>query len=258
MNKYAVITGASSGIGLEFARLLAADNYDVLLAARDKKGLEQVAADLEKEHGIKAEVFAIDLGVEGAADKLWDKTDKRHVEVLINNAGFGDLVPLVDANWEKLNAMIDLNITTLTRLSQLAATDMKKQDSGKILNVASAAAFFPGPGMATYFATKSYVLSFSEALAQELDNTNVTVTALCPGATRTGFQKAADMEDAAMVQGKLPTAQEVAEYGYDAMNKGKVVAIHGFNNKVVAGFLPRILPRSFVRKTIDRVQNKRV
>lgn len=255
MNKYAIVTGASSGIGREFARLLAADSYDLLIAARDKDDLESVARGLREINKIKVDVVSIDLSDVGAADKLWAQAEDRQVDVLINNAGFGDLSPLEKASWERLEAMINLNITALTRLTQLAIVSMKQNGSGRILNVASIASFFPGPGMATYYATKSYVLNFTEAVAQELGGSGVTVTALCPGPTKSGFQKAAAMEDTSIMQGKLPSSVEVATYGYDAMNSGKVVAVHGFRNALTASILPRILSRSAVRKLVDRIQN---
>jgi short-subunit dehydrogenase len=257
MRKYAVITGASSGIGLEFTRLLAADKFDLLIAARDEEQLEKIAIELRKKYSVNVVSVAIDLSELGAADKLWHATKDKQVDVLINNAGFGDLHPLLTADWEKLESMIALNITALTRLSQLAATKMKNTNAGQILNVASIASFFPGPGMATYYATKAYVLSFSEAIAQELAGTGVTVTALCPGPTRSGFQAAAAMENSPLMQGKLPDAKEVASYGFHAMKKNKVVAVHGLKNKITALILPRILPRKSISKAVARVQNPR-
>ncbi len=256
MSKYAVITGASSGIGLEFARLIAEDGYDLLLVARDEKVLQKVSAELQQRHKnkIKVTVAALDLSTLDAADKLWRLTKNRHVDVLINNAGFGDLEQLVSADWEKLSSMIELNVVALTRLSQLAAQRMKSGGGGKILNLASIAAFFPGPGMATYYATKSYVLSFSEALAQELSGSGVYVTALCPGPTRTGFSTAAGAQNSGIFKGRLPSAKDVAEFGYKALQQHRIVAIHGIGNKLKSILLPRILPRSVVRKIISRMQ----
>lgn len=256
MNKLAIITGASSGIGREFANELAKDNYDLLLVSRDKKELENVAAEIHTEYGAKSESVALDLTEDNAVETLWKQVGNRNVHVLINNAGVGDMSPVVSADFSKLENMITLNITAMTQLSQLAAQKMKTEGTGKILNVASIAAFIPGPGMATYYATKSYVLSFSEALSQELDGSGVTVTALCPGPTKTHFAESAGADTSRLFSGKLPTAADVAAYGYQAMKDGKVVAVHGFRNKMSALVIPRLLPRFIVRKAVDKFQNK--
>ena len=249
------MTGASSGIGLAFARLLAQDGYDLLLAARDKKQLENVAAELHSEYGAKSDIVALDLSLDKSADTVWDLAKQRKVSVLINNAGFGDLKPLLGANWEKLENMISLNISALTRLSQLAAQTMKQEGNGKILNVASTAAFLPGPGMATYYATKAYVLSFSEAIAEELRGSGVTVTALCPGPTKTHFADTAGANGSMLFKGNLPTADEVAEYGYQSLKEGKIVAVHGMRNKIIALVVPRLLPRWAVRRIVNKTMN---
>lgn len=253
MKKLAIVTGGSSGIGLAFAKILARDGYDLLLAARDEASLKQASDELGKKHDITADFVALDLSEDNAAYTLWQKAQGRPLDVLINNAGFGDYADVASADWSRLEAMIDLNIKTLTRLSQLAAISMKEQGNGHILNVASIAAFFPGAKMATYYATKAYVLSFSEALSVELKGTGVTVTALCPGPTATHFQEAAHAESVSVFQGKLPTADEVASYGYKAMLKGKVVAIPGLGNKLQASI---VLPRSLKRNLVDRIQNR--
>ncbi len=255
-SKYAVVTGASSGIGLEFARLLAEDGYSLLLVSRTRKELENVAADLHSEYGAKSDILPLDLSSIESVETLWEKVRDKQIDVLINNAGFGDLHSVVDADWEKLYAMIELNISTLTRLSQLAAIHMKNNGSGKILNVASIAAFFPGPGMATYYATKAYVLSFSEALSEELKNTGVTVTALCPGPTKTHFSETAGADKSGLFSGNIPTANDVAVYGYNSMKAGKVVAVHGLKNKATALLFPRIAPRSIMRAAVNKMQNK--
>lgn len=252
MNKLAIVTGASSGIGLAFARLLAADDYDLLLVARDNKALIKYTNELQKTYQINAEKVVMDLSKPNAANELWKKLNGRNPDVLINNAGFGDYAPVVEADSKKLTDMINLNITTLTTLSQQAAIRMKKQRSGNILNVASIAAFFPGPNMAVYYATKAYVLSFSEALSVELKTTGVKVTALCPGPTATHFQKTAHAENISIFQGKLPSAEEVAAYGYKAMKKGRVVAVPGLTNKLQSH---AVLPRSWKRNLVNRIQN---
>lgn len=256
MNKLAIITGASSGIGRAFANELAKDNYTLLLVARDKKELENVAAELHAEYGAKSDYLALDLTAKHAVEDLWKHVGSKNVHVLINNAGFGDLAPVVKADFSKLQNMITLNITALTQLSQLAAQKMKTEGTGKILNVASIAAFIPGPGMATYYATKAYVLSFSEALSQELSGSGVTVTTLCPGPTKTHFAESAGADKSRLFSGNLPTAAEVAAYGYEAMKNGKVVAVPGFRNKLSALVMPRLFPRFIIRKGVDKVQNK--
>jgi len=253
MAKYAVVTGASSGIGREFAELLAKDGYDLLIAARSETELKAVSRQLKSDYNVKIDIAALDLSEAGAADKLWKKVTSKKVDVLINNAGFGDLHSVRNAEWGKLESMISLNITTLTRLSQLAALSMEK-GGGKILNVASIAAFIPGPNMATYYATKAYVLSFSEALSEELSGTGISVTALCPGPTETGFSKAADADSSGLFSGSLPTAKDVAVYGYSSMKNGKVVAVHKLKNKLSALVMPRLLPRFVIRKVVKKIQ----
>jgi short-subunit dehydrogenase len=156
---------------------------------------------------------------------------------LINNAGFGDFGMFLETDWNKEAQMIQLNITALTQLTKLYLKEMVKRGSGKIMNVASTAAFQSGPTMAVYYATKAYVLSFSEAIDNEVRDKGVTVTALCPGATESGFQAAAAMEESNLVKGrKLPTSKEVAEYGYESMMKGRTVAIDGFMKKIILPF----------------------
>lgn len=256
--KFAVVTGASSGIGLEFAKILASDNYNLLLVSRDKDQLSSISKDLEQTYNVDVNFMSLDLSNIDSSEKLWQKVENKHIDIFINNAGFGDFAEVVDADWLKLESMISLNITTLTRLSQLAAQHMKKAGKGKILNVASIAAFFPGAGMATYYATKAYVLSFSEALSEELNGSGVTVTALCPGPTKSGFAKSASMQKSTLMGGKLPSSKQVAEYGYRALKDGKVVAVHGFSNKVGGHVLTRILPRFMIRKYVKKTNYKRI
>ncbi len=256
MNKLAVVTGASSGIGLEFAKLLATDKYDLIIASRDAKVLDAVADELRTKHDIKVEVVIVDLSIELSADMLWDKVGKRKVDVLINNAGFGDLANVIDADFSMLSSMIGLNITSLTRLSQLAAKAMVLQGSGNILNLASILSFTPSPHDAVYGATKTYVLNFSEALSEELRGTGVHVTILCPGPTNTGFAKAAKMENSSVMRGNLPTAYDVAMCGYRAMQKNKVVVVHGRHTWLYAYVMPKLFPRSIVRKIIGKIQAK--
>lgn len=243
----ALITGASSGIGLEFAKLFAKDKINVILVARDQKGLDTVAADLRKDFGVNAETMAIDLSLPGAAEQVHKKVAAlgRTVDYLINNAGFGDYGNFLETDAKKEQSMIELNISALTELCKLFIPGMAVRKSGKILNVASTAAFLPGPFMAVYYATKAYVLSFSQAINGELRNTGVTVTALCPGPTKTNFEKAANAGSSNLFKGNLPSAQTVAMYGYKSMMKGKSVAVQGFRNKTLV-FMMRFLPRNFL------------
>lgn len=255
--KTVLITGASSGIGYEFAKIFAQKHYHCIIVARNKEKLEQVHNELKNTyHNVPVTVIVQDLSEPQSAQKVLDKVKEHElvVDVLINNAGFGDTKIFHEANLEKLQQMIHLNITTLTDLTRLVLPHMVHRNKGYILNVASTAAFQPGPYMATYFATKAYVLSLTEAIADELRDTNIGITALCPGATRTGFQDAANLDTKA-VQGSLPSAAEVAEYGYNALMNKKVVAIHGWKNWLTAfsvRFAPRKLVTALVRKLFTK------
>jgi short-subunit dehydrogenase len=258
MNKVALITGASNGIGLELAKLFAADKIDVLLVARSESKMQALAESLRAAHGTKVWVLAIDLSEPASAKEVKAYCDQQQlqIEYLVNNAGFGDFGLFAECDWNKQLEMINLNITTLTWLTRLFLPAMIQRHSGRILNVASTAAFQPGPLMSVYFATKAFVLSFSEAISNELEGTGVTVTVLCPGATESGFQKAAALEESKMVKDrKLPGSAEVAAFGYDAMKKGKVVVIHGFMNALMATSI-RFSPRPLVRKIVRRIQEK--
>jgi len=253
----ALITGASNGIGLELARVHAVKGDDLVLVARSEKKLAELKAELEQKHKIAVTVIAKDLALADAAQHVYDETKRwgLRIDYLINNAGFGDLGMFTDTDWNKELQMINLNITTLTQFTKLYLKDMVARGSGRVMNVASTAAFQSGPTMAVYYATKAYVLSFSEAIDNEVRDNGVTVTTLCPGATESGFQAAAAMENSALVKGKkLPSSKEVAEYGYAAMMKGKTVAIHGFNNWMLANAV-RFMPRSVVVKVTRKVQD---
>ena len=249
--KTALITGASSGIGYELAKLFAKDKHNLVLVARREKELKQLADALEKQHGIKAKIIAKDLGTANAAQEVYDILDKENMDIdfLVNNAGFGDFCMFHQTDWNKMEQMINLNILTLTHLTRLLVNQMISRKSGKILNLGSTASFQPGPTMAAYCATKAYVLSFSEAIANELKGTGVTVTTLCPGATESGFQKGAALEESKFVKGKkLATSESVAKYGYNALMKGKTVAIHGMMNRILAHSV-RFTPRKMVTAT---------
>jgi len=259
MGKRALITGATSGIGHELAYIHAEQGGDLVLVARSKNKLDQIKKALESKYRITVLVIEKDLSIKDSAKEVFDEVLNNNITVdyLINNAGFGDYGLFNERDWEKQERMISLNITALTQFTKLYISGMIKRGSGKIMNVASTAAFQPGPTMAVYYATKAYVLSFSEAINNEVNGSGVTVTALCPGATTSGFQEAASLQESRLVKGrKLPTSKEVAVYGYDAMLKGNVVAIHGVVNSIVAhavGFLPR----SLVVKLTRFIQDKR-
>ncbi len=254
--KTALITGASSGIGIEFARVFAKNGYNLVVAARSEGKLNALARELETAHRVTVSVLPVDLSKPEAPEQVFAFTEKQGltVDVLVNNAGFADFGEFYQADWAKNAEMIDLNVRTLTHLTHLFLPGMVARKSGRVLNVASTAAFQPGPLMSVYYATKAYVLSFSEAIANELKGSGVTVTALCPGATESGFQAKAAMEDSKLVKGKkLPTSQEVAEFGYEALLAGKTVAVHGTFN-YLQSLAPRFLPRNFVTQLVRNTQ----
>ena len=253
----ALITGASSGIGMELAKIHASKGGNLVLVARNKLKLAELKSELVEKYKISVYIIVMDLSVEGSAKKVYEQTtlEKIQIDCLINNAGFGDFGFFSQTDTDKEVGMINLNIIALTLLTKLYLKDMLDRKGGKIMNVASIAAFQPGPKMAVYSATKAYVLSFSQAICNEVRDQGVTVTALCPGATQSGFQKAASMQDSKIFNnGNLPSSQEVAAYGYDAMIKGKSVAISGFLNNFMAdaaGFIPRNWVLKLVRKIQD-------
>ena len=252
----ALITGASSGIGLEFAKVFAANKTNLVLVARSEDKLNQLATQLRLDFGITVKVIVADLSQMEQVFQVYNtcKTANIQINYLVNNAGFGSYGFFVESDWKKTEEMIDLNIKSLTLLSRLFGADMVANKAGKILNVASTAAFQPGPTMAVYFATKSYVLFLSEAMSNELKGTGVTVTCLCPGATESGFMVAAAMDDSALFKNrKLPTSAAVALFGYKAMMKGKMTVIHGIMNYLIANSI-RLAPRSWVLPMVRKIQ----
>ena len=257
---YTLITGASSGIGYELACVFARNNHNLILVARSTDKLNALRIEIEKHYKVVAEVIPVDLSKTDSAETLFNEVKKRNlkIDILVNNAGFGDHDYFINSDINKIEEMILLNILTLTKLTKLFLPQMILSQSGKILNVASTAAFQPGPLMSVYYATKAYVLSFSEGLYEELKGTGVSTTALCPGPTESGFQKVAQMSDVPILNAmRIPTSKEVAEYGYDALMKNQAVAIHGVLNNVLArstGFVPR----SVIRKMMMKLQAKRI
>lgn len=252
----ALITGASSGIGLELARIFAKNGRDVILVARSEGKLHALQSELSG-YGVQATVFSHDLTDTKAPQVLFDQIQQSGltVDVLVNNAGYGDYGEFAQGDWEKLQGMILLNVLATTHLTRLFLPAMIQRGQGQILNVSSTAAFQPGPMMAVYFATKAYVLSFSEAIAAETEDQGINVTALCPGPTQSDFIDTANMKQAALANesstDKLPTAASVAQFGYDALQSGEVVAVYGIANKLMA-FSTRLAPRSIIRKGVKQ------
>lgn len=255
--KTALITGASGGIGLALARLFARDGYNLVLTARSEDALRRLASELEKAHGIQAHVISADLTDPQAPAALYERTRQSgiHVDVLVNNAGFATYGPFADADPKSELDMLEVNVSALTHLTRLFLPAMIERRSGKVLNVASTAAFQPGPLMAVYCASKAYVLSFSEAIANELKGTGVTVTALCPGATRTGFIARAEMEKSNLFRKGVMDVETVARAGYDALMKGRSFTIPGLANRFLAWSV-RFMPRSVVPSVARRVMEQ--
>lgn len=251
--KLALVTGASGGLGVEFAKLLAADGYDLVIVARSGDKLAAIANQLRTEHGVAVDAIAQDLGVAGAADALFARVPR--CDVLINNAGFASNGAFERIPGERVREEITLDVLTLTELTHRYLPGMKERREGRILNVASTAGFLPGPFMAVYYACKAYVISFSEALWEELQGTGVHVTCLCPGATQTGFAARAGTADTRLFRMGAANAAAVAREGYRAMMSGKRLHIAGPpTNWVVpfaASFVPRRLLLWFSKKAVE-------
>jgi len=245
----ALITGASAGLGREFARLAARDGHDVVLVARRKDRLQALAQEIEGAHGVRAIVLDADLSDRAAPQAIAAKLEGAAITVdfLINNAGFGSHGLYVRADFARQSEMVDVNIRALMELTHRLVPQMLARKSGRILNVASMAGFAPGPYMATYYASKAFVLSFSEALAAELRGTGVTVTVSCPGPVATEFGAVANSDRTNLFRSGAADAFAVARHGYRAMMAGKVIAIPGFMNKMTT-LLIRLGPRAAVRR----------
>jgi short-subunit dehydrogenase len=258
MSNTALITGASSGIGKEFARYHAALGGDLILTARRKTELDALKTELEAAHGITAHVFALDLGAAGGAEALIKAVEDAglRVDILINNAGFGGHGIHIEREMRAEQAMIDLNISALVTLTHAFGGQMAAQGGGKILNVGSTAGFIPGPQQAVYFATKAFVNSFSQAIDQELHSRGVTCTVLAPGYVETEFAQAANLQGTQMVKSGGATAQSVAKHGYDAMLAGKLVTVNDPKLGFMLNWLTPLLPRRMVLKMIEKTQSK--
>jgi short-subunit dehydrogenase len=243
---------------MELARVFARNGYDLILVSRRADALEAVAGRFEGEYGIRAETLAADLSAADAPQRVFDHcaNGKMTVDVLVNNAGIGVGGEFGESDLNRQMNIIHVNISALTQLTGLFLPQMMLRRSGRILNVASTAAFQPGPLMAVYYASKAYVLSFSQALAEELRDTGVTVTALCPGPTKTEFAATAEIENTRLFNSVVADAASVAEFGYNATMEGKRVAIPGMMNKIVAQS-NRISPRILTTKLVRMLQERR-
>ncbi|HZQ67292.1 MAG TPA: SDR family oxidoreductase [Terriglobales bacterium] len=256
----ALITGASGGIGNELAKLFAKDHHNLILVARSADKLTHFAVELQSQFGISVRSVALDLTDPAAPQSLFQQlaSERITVDILVNNAGYGTFGEFHKTSVQDALGQIQLNITALTHLTRLFLTPMAERHSGKILNVASTAGFQPGPLMAVYYATKAYVISFSEALANELEGSGVTVTCFCPGATDTGFQGRAGTENTVLFKKLRPmSAQAVALDGYRGLMAGRTLVVSGFRNWLVAEsvrFAPRKMVTAISRKLLDRVE----
>jgi uncharacterized protein len=238
-----LVTGASSGIGLELARVFAREGFDLVLTARRLEALNRLRSELDA-RTVRIRTFAADLAVADGAESLMRDIVGAgvRIDVLVNNAGVGLYGAFVETSLEEEQRMIQLNVTSLVTLTKLLLPDMIERRGGAVLNVASTAAFVPGPRMAVYYATKAFVLSFSEALADELRDTGVTITVLCPGPTASGFQETARMHRTRLTQGAMMDSRTVAEAGYRGLIAGTRLVIPGIQNRAVP-LLARVLPR---------------
>jgi short-subunit dehydrogenase len=247
-----LITGASSGIGLELAKCFAADGCKLILVARNKEALENLAEELRGRNKIEVIVLPADLSFPETPKRIFQElsAQKIFVDVLVNNAGFGLHDIFVNLPLQRQLEIIQVNVTALTELAGLFLPGMIERKRGGILNVASVAGFLSGPGMAVYYASKAFVLSFTEALAEELGETAVTILAFCPGATETNFSQVARGGKSRKSTTTKMSAGQAARYGHRAFRKGQVVSIPGFQNRFLI-FLTRILPRWAIRKAVQ-------
>lgn len=250
-NETVLITGASSGIGLELAKCFAADGCRLILAARNQAALEELSGSLREKYRVETVVLPIDLSLPNAAQQVFDvlAAQKISLDVLVNNAGFGLHGQFAEMTLARQLEVIQVNVMALTELTGLFLPAMIKMKGGGILNVGSVAAFVPGPNMAIYYATKAFVQSYSEALAEELDGTGVVVSVLCPGPTESNFGAVARGGKVRISQSKKMSAEAVARYGHFAFRNRKTVTIPGFRNQSLV-FLTRFLPRRTIRKAV--------
>jgi short-subunit dehydrogenase len=255
--KTALITGASSGIGLELARLFARDGYRLVLVARNRGALRALGDELQAQYQIDVRISPKDLAHPASPVELYQELQEAGVvlDVLVNNAGFGGRGPFLKTDWNNEAEMMQVNIVALAHLTKLFLPQIRARE-GKVMNVASVAAFLPGPYMSVYYASKAFVLSFSEALAEELRGTGTTVTCLCPGPVETGFQKRAGSEASGLARSPLLVdVVEVARAGYEGMKQGNRLVIPGWKNRVAVESL-RVSPRSMVTRMVSRMNGE--
>lgn len=259
--KTALITGASSGIGYELAKCFARDGYNLVLVARSGDELRKIAAQLTSEYGISVKVIPKDLSLLMSPQEIFEQIQAEGIAIdfLVNNAGFGTYGTFSNTNLKDELEMMQVNMVSPTHLTKLFLPGMIARGQGRIMNVASMAAFQPGPLLAVYCASKGYVLSFSEALAEELRNTGVTVTALCPGPVKTGFAKRAKTERTRiMLRGILNRvweAEDVAAIGYHGLMQGKTIVIPG-KRYIISAFIVRCVPRKLARKSARKLMEE--
>jgi hypothetical protein len=258
MRKTALVTGASSGIGYDLAGLFAQGGFDLVLTARNRAALDALAQKCQSEHGAQAEVLAADLADPACPQRIFDELSARSISVaiLVNNAGLGTHGLFAEADWPSQLQMLQVNLVAATHLTSLFLPEMRKRGSGRILNVASMAGFMPGPYMSVYYATKAFMLSHSVALAEELRGTGVTVTALCPGPTRTDFQRRAGIDESRLFQTSPMDSISVARAGYRGLMEGKTIIIPGLSNKLV-GLASRALSRSRMARIAGNLNRNR-
>jgi short-subunit dehydrogenase len=252
----ALITGASTGIGRELAWCFARGGFDVVLVARDREKLKDVAATLQQKFGVRATVLVKDLSRPQAPQRIFEALEKENIaiDVLVNNAGFGTWGFFDESNIDTMLNMLNVNISALTHLTRLFLPQMKERGAGRVLNVASTAGFQPGPLMAVYYASKAYVISFSEAIANELEGSGVTITCLCPGPTASNFQERAQMTNSKLFANSMMSSAQVAREGYRATMRGQKLVINGRSNLIWV-FATRFLSRDRVPRMVRSVQD---
>lgn len=252
----ALITGASRGIGLELAKLFAADGHPLILVAHKKEPLMKMSQELTKQYAVKVNYIACDLSQPDAAQNLFNQIQHEPIQHLVNNAGIGHQGELIQVDPTAIQNLLQLNIVTLTLLTRLCLPILTKHPNARILQVASTAAFQPGPYFATYYASKAYVVSFSRALAYELRNSRIKVTCLCPGPTATEFHARANLINTRLFHSHMMSAAAVAKTGYQAMQKGKVLVIPGFRNKLLMK-LSQLAPTCLTIRAAGYINQKR-
>jgi uncharacterized protein len=254
----ALITGASSGIGWELAYLFARAGYNLVLVARSGERLAELAADLKSKHSVSARALVKDLSVPNAAREIYDelRSDGVRVDALVNNSGFGNFGKFAKTDLKNEQEMIAVNVVNLVEMTKLFLPGMLERKHGRILNVASTAGFQPGPYMAIYYASKAFVLSFTEAVAEENRGTGVTVTCLCPGVTKTNFHTRANIPVPKVPLGTSMDVKTVARIGFEAMLRGQTTVIPGLQNKLLT-MVVRLSPRTQVVKLVRRIQEQR-